>query len=65
MDQDRVIAIGLLTGRDIDLLGPTFTRLWPIDEAPAFSDLIQAIDEADRALAQNRPGMMKADCPSR
>ena len=50
MDQDRVLAIGLLTRRDLDLLGPTFDRLWPVDEAPAFTELIKAIDDADRAL---------------
>ena len=52
MDQDRVLAIGLLTRRDLDLLGPTFDRLWPVDEAPAFPDLIAAIDDADRALSE-------------
>ena len=55
MDHDRVLAIGLLTRRDLDLLGPTFDRLWPVDEAPAFPDLIAAIDEADRALADRAP----------
>ena len=55
MDQDRVIAVGLLTRRDLDLLGPTFDRLWPVDEAPAFPDLIQAIDEADRQLRNEIP----------
>lgn len=55
MDQDRVLAIGLLTRRDLELLGPTFDRLWPVDEASAFPDLIAAIDEADRALAGSEP----------
>ena len=55
MDQDRVLAIGLLTRRDLDLLGPTFDRLWPVDEAPAFTELIRAIDEVDRALAEPPP----------
>ena len=57
MDHDRVLAIGLLTRRDLDLLGPTFDRLWPVDEAPAFPDLIAAIDEADRALANGEPDL--------
>jgi hypothetical protein len=52
MDQDGIIAIGLLTQRDIDLLGPTFTRLWPVDEAPHFLALLQAIDRADEELRQ-------------
>ena len=48
MAHDRIIALGLLTAQDLELLGPTFERLWPIDEAPGFSELVQAIDEADR-----------------
>ena len=55
MDQDRVLAIGLLTRRDLDLLGPTFDRLWPVDEAPAFAELIEAIDQADRQLRNDMP----------
>lgn len=49
MDQfaDRIVAVGLLTRRDLDLLGPTFERAWPIEDAPAFGELLRAIDEAD------------------
>ena len=57
MDQDRVLAIGLLTRRDLDLLGPTFDRLWPVDEAPAFAELIEAIDQADRQLRNDMPAL--------
>jgi len=45
---DRIVAVGLLTQRDVNLLGPTFERLWPVEEAPDFEELIQAIDEAER-----------------
>ena len=52
MDQfaDRIVAVGLLTRRDLDLLGPTFDRVWPVEEAPEFNELLEAIDEADRRL---------------
>lgn len=50
MTRDRIVAVGLLTSRDVSLLGPTFDRLWPVEEAPDFADLLRAIDEADRAL---------------
>jgi hypothetical protein len=43
-----IVAVGLLTARDIALLGPTFERIFPVDEVPCFSDLLRAIDEADR-----------------
>ena len=50
MDKERIVAIGLLTRRDLDLLGPTFSRAWPVEEAPQFGDLLRAIDRADEEL---------------
>ena len=47
---DRIVAVGLLTKRDLNLLGPTFDRAWPVEEAPAFNELLRAIDEADLKL---------------
>jgi hypothetical protein len=54
MVRERIVAVGLLTKKDVQLLGPTFDRLWPIEDAPCFSDLLQAIDEADRELWRAR-----------
>ena len=53
MDQvtDRIVAVGLLTRRDLDLLGPTFDRVWPIEDNPDFGELLRAIDEAERRLS--------------
>jgi len=48
----KIVAVGLLTQREVDLLGNGFSRLWPVDETPCFTDLLQAIDEADRELRQ-------------
>ena len=50
---DRIVAIGLLTERDLTVLGPTFERTWPVEEAPDFNQLLRAIDEADRELRGN------------
>lgn len=50
MDQERIVAVGLLTNHDLNLLGPTFTRLWPVDKAPKFTELLSAIDRADEEL---------------
>ena len=44
---ERIVAVGLLTQRDLTLLGPTFDRAWPVEEAPAFDELLRAIDHAD------------------
>jgi len=51
--QDRIVAVGLLTERDLDLLGPTFDRIWPVENAPTFTELLRAIDEADRDLKED------------
>lgn len=50
MTGDRIIAVGLLTEFDLNRLGDTFTRLWPVDDVPCFEELLAAIDEADRQL---------------
>ena len=52
---ERIVAVGLLTQRDLSLLGPTFDRVWPVEDAPSFSELLRAIDEADRELQRAGP----------
>lgn len=48
--QRQIVAVGLLTEQDLNLLGATFTRLWPVEDAPQFDELLEAIDAAERAL---------------
>lgn len=48
MEKERIVAVGLLTQQDLNLLGHSFTRLWPVEEAPCFEGLVKAIDEAER-----------------
>ena len=50
MPKERVIAVGLLTESDLDRLDEVLIKLWPVEEAPSFSELLQAIDEADAKL---------------
>ncbi len=52
---DGIVAVGLLTEAEVELLGVDFDRLWPVDQAPCFDDLLRAIDEADRQLRRSRP----------
>lgn len=54
MPEDRIVAVGLLTQREVELLGHGFSRLWPVDETPCFVDLLQAIDDADREIRQEK-----------
>jgi hypothetical protein len=51
LQNERIVAVGLLTQRQLDLLGPTFKWAWPVDDARCFNDLLRAIDEADRELS--------------
>jgi hypothetical protein len=54
---ERIVAVGLLTREDLNVLGPTFDRVWPVEEAPHFRELLRAIDEADKKLQKaNRSG---------
>ena len=44
---ERIVAIGLLTQHDLDLLGSGFRRAFKVDADPCFDDLLAAIDEAE------------------
>ena len=54
MPKEQIVAVGLLTARDVGLLGQQFHRIWPVDEAPCFQGLLEAIDEADREMWRER-----------
>jgi hypothetical protein len=58
---NRIVAIGLLTARDLERLGTSFTRAYPIDETPCFGELLRAIDEADRAMRLERSDVRDSD----
>ena len=53
--KERIVAVGLLTQREVELLGHGFSRLWPVDDSPCFQELLQAIDDADRELSKAEP----------
>ena len=46
-DDDRIVAIGLLTQRDLCVLGQGFRRAFPVEDCHEFNDLLRRIDEAD------------------
>jgi hypothetical protein len=54
MVSERIVAVALLTQRDVELLGPTFERLWPVEETPHFVELLKAIDDADLHLRRQQ-----------
>ena len=47
-DDQRIVAVGLLTRREMSVLGQQLSRLYPITDDSKFTDLLQAIDQADR-----------------
>ena len=54
---ERIVAVALLTKRDLTLLGPTFDRVWPVEDTPSFDELLRAIDEADRELERREAAL--------
>ena len=62
LDQDeenRIVAVGLLTRREVAAVGMQLSRLYPIEDCSDFGELLEAIDDADREyhLQENkRPG---------
>lgn len=56
MSQEPIVAVGLLTTRDLDRLGSGFRRCFPVSDDGQFEDLLRAIDDADAAhLRQKIP----------
>jgi hypothetical protein len=47
-DDETIYAVALLTRSEVTALGPAFKRLWPVERAPCFGEMLAAIDEADR-----------------
>ncbi|MDT8758892.1 hypothetical protein MZO42_09310 [Sphingomonas psychrotolerans] len=51
MAQEHIVAVGLLTNRDLERLGSGFKRCFPVSDDGKFEDLLRAIDEADAAAS--------------
>ena len=48
MDPDHeIVAIGLLTRRDVDALGSTLKKVFLVDRKLMFLELLQALDQAE------------------
>ena len=46
----QIVAIALLTDEELALLGSSFSRAYPVNDAPCLGGLLAAIDDADRNL---------------
>lgn len=49
---ERIVAVGLLSERELAMVGQTLRRVYHIDEDDSFGDLLLAIDRADIARAE-------------
>lgn len=51
LTKDRIVAVGLLTQRDLEVLGTGFHRLFSVnaddDEDDGFADLVAQLDKID------------------
>lgn len=51
-DRDKIVAVALLTQRELSALGQNFARAFPIEDHHEFDALLRAIDEAEGARTQ-------------
>ena len=49
MSSERFVAVGLLTRRDLDVLGSGFRRAFPLTATTDFTYLLSQIDEVERS----------------
>ena len=69
MTKDRIVAVGLLTQRDLDVLGAGFHRLFSVaddnDEDDGFADLLAKLDKIDAiTLDRKAPNEIRMRLPS-
>jgi len=58
---ERIVAVRLLSERDLERLGSAFTRAYRIDETPCFVELLHAIDLADRDFRLQQEGLPRSE----
>lgn len=44
---DRIVSVGLLTQRDLDVLGTSFSRQFPVPRDDVFADLLRRLDRVE------------------
>ncbi|ODP39505.1 hypothetical protein [Sphingomonas turrisvirgatae] len=53
MDQDRIVAVGLLTQGDLDRLGTGFRNVIPVKRDAMFDDLLAQLDQIEIEPAEH------------
>jgi hypothetical protein len=49
VNKEKIVAVAFLTESNMRAIGASLQRVYPIQDTPVFADLLQALDEADRA----------------
>ena len=47
MDQDRIVAVGLLTRHDLEVLGQGFRRSYRVRDVEGFEDLLAKLEHVE------------------
>ena len=47
MSKDRIVAIGLLTSLELEMLGERFNRFFPVEQDSLFDDLLIQLDQVE------------------
>jgi hypothetical protein len=47
-EDEAIYAVALVTQGELNSLGPSLVRAWPLENTSCFVELIAAIDDADR-----------------
>jgi hypothetical protein len=45
--EDRIVAVGLLTQHDLNVLGTGFRRMYTVEDGDVFTDLLEKLNEID------------------
>jgi len=45
--RDDIVAVGLLSARDLERLGSSFTRVYPVENADSFADVLAKLEAID------------------
>lgn len=53
--REKIVAVALLTDTDLERVGGSLKRVFPLDQGSDFSDLLAAIDDADSKSKEARP----------
>jgi hypothetical protein len=47
VSKDRIVSVGFLSERDLEVLGTGFTRHFPVQHEDMFADLLAQLDEVE------------------